>query len=151
MQQAAVFVPWADVEKNPDVYRGKLFVLGGVIVSSRLIESGSLIEAAYVPVDSNGYLLDSNNPGGRFNAFYPKAKGILDPVMYSKGRMITIVAEFVELRQGKIEEMSYTFPHSPTCTLPGHWLPDLSWAEGSMWPEEAQIEDFILKITRRLV
>lgn len=110
MQQAAVFVPWADVEKNPDVYRGKLFVLGGVIVSSRLIENGSLIEAAYVPVDSNGYLLDSNNPGGRFNAFYPKAKGILDPVMYSKGRMITIVAEFVELRQGKIEEMSYTFP-----------------------------------------
>lgn len=52
--------------------------------------------------------------------------------------------------QPVICEMSYTFPHSPTCTLPGHWLPDLSWAEGSMWPEEAQIEDFIQKITRRI-
>lgn len=110
MQQAEHFVPWADVERNPDGYRGKLFVLGGVIVSARLIETGSSIEAMYVPVDSNGYLLDSSNPGGRFNAFYPRAKGILDPALYRKGRTITIVAEFVELRQGKIDEMSYTFP-----------------------------------------
>ena len=147
MQQAAIFVPWADLERGPDAYRGKLFVLGGIIASSRLIETGSLIEAAYVPVDSNGYLLDANNPGGRFSAFYPRAKGILDPLMYRKGRMVTIVAEFVELRQGKIDEMSYNFPFFeiidlylwqelrliPVAPYPYPWYP-YPWYPYPYWP-----------------
>jgi glutathione synthase/RimK-type ligase-like ATP-grasp enzyme len=51
--------------------------------------------------------------------------------------------------QPVICEISYTFPHCPTCNLSGHWLPDLSWASGAMWPEEAQVEDFVRKIKLR--
>lgn len=147
MQKAAILVPWSDMGNNPDAYRAKLYVLGGIIVSSRLTETGSLVEAAYVPVDANGYLLDINNPGGRFMAFYPKAKGILDPLVYRKGRMMTLVAEFVELRQGKIDEMSYTFPFFeivdlylwqearvvPVVPYPYPWYP-YPWHPYPYWP-----------------
>jgi glutathione synthase/RimK-type ligase-like ATP-grasp enzyme len=49
-----------------------------------------------------------------------------------------------------VVEMSYTFPHFITHDCPGHWElqgePDtgeLIWHDGQMWPEEAQIIDFL--------
>jgi glutathione synthase/RimK-type ligase-like ATP-grasp enzyme len=48
-------------------------------------------------------------------------------------------------KKGKpvVTEMSYTYEDWAVEKCPGHWKPDLTWVEGNMWPEEAQIEDFI--------
>lgn len=96
--------------ETPEVFRDKLFVLGGVIVETKLIEQGSEIEALFVPVDRYGYLKDASRYQGRFIALYPKSRGILDPLIYKKGREITIAGEFVESRAGKIDQMEYRFP-----------------------------------------
>ena len=52
-----------------------------------------------------------------------------------------------------VVEMSYTFPHFITHDCPGHWElqgdPDtgeLIWLDGQMWPEEAQIVDFLKRL-----
>lgn len=52
-----------------------------------------------------------------------------------------------------VVEMSYTFPHFITHDCPGHWElqgdPDtgeLIWRDGQMWPEEAQIIDFLKRL-----
>lgn len=60
------------------------------------------------------------------------------------------------LQRGKqqvVVEMSYTFPHFTTHECPGHWelkgdpeTGELVWREGRMWPEEAQILDFIKRL-----
>jgi len=100
----------SQVRENPDRYKGKLFILGGVIVETRFTPEGSRIEALFVPVDSYGYLKDVAYAGGRFIAFYPKAKGLLDPLIYKKGREITLAGEFTELKAGKIDEMEYSYP-----------------------------------------
>jgi len=43
-----------------------------------------------------------------------------------------------------IVEISYTFPqYPPWRDFPGYWKPDLTWVERNMWPEEAQVEDFV--------
>lgn len=42
-----------------------------------------------------------------------------------------------------ITEMSYTYVDWMVEKCPGHWKPDLIWFKGNMWPEEAQVEDFI--------
>ncbi len=110
MREAAKDVPLTEMAKDPQTYQGRLFVLGGVIASCRLTEAGSLIEALYVPVDSNGYLLDSSQAGGRFLALYPKEQGLLDPLIYARGRRVTIAAEFKEVRPGKIDTMAYSYP-----------------------------------------
>jgi glutathione synthase/RimK-type ligase-like ATP-grasp enzyme len=42
-----------------------------------------------------------------------------------------------------ITEMSYTYPHQSYYDCPGHWDDQLTWHPGQMWPEEAQVEDFL--------
>ena len=44
------------ITEDPDMYRGKLFIMGGIIVNTKATEAGSMIEAVYVPVDSMGFL-----------------------------------------------------------------------------------------------
>ena len=97
------------ITEDPDIYRGKLFVMGGKIVNTTATEAGSMIEAVYVPVDTMGFLKNVR-PGSRFLAFYPKDKGFLDPVIYSRNREITLAGEFLEVRPGKIDNMQYTYP-----------------------------------------
>lgn len=96
--------------ETPEAFKDHLFILGGVIVGTKLTEEGSQIEALFVPVDKYGNLEDPARYGGRFLAIYPKSRGLLDPMIYKKGREITIAGDFSEARQAKIDEMSYTYP-----------------------------------------
>jgi outer membrane lipoprotein len=110
MKQGIRDVSLNQISQSPEGYKGKLFILGGMIVETRFVEKGSQIEALSVPVDSFGYLKEKGPVQGRFLAFYPKAKGLLDPAVYKKGREVTLAGEFVEMRQGKIDEMEYLYP-----------------------------------------
>ena len=110
MEQGIREASLSHLREAPDAYKGKLFILGGVIVETRFIANGSQIEALFVPVNTYGYLRDAEHAGGRFLAFYPKTKGLLDPLIYKKGREITLAGEFIELRPGKIDELEYTYP-----------------------------------------
>jgi len=47
-------------------------------------------------------------------------------------------------------EISYTFVSSAVQSCPGHWDSQLNWHEGPMWPEEAQIEDFMAYVSSRV-
>ncbi|MFA5353634.1 MAG: Slp family lipoprotein [Thermodesulfovibrionales bacterium] len=95
---------------DPETYKGRLFVFGGIIVSTKVTEKGSLIEGIYLPVDSQGTPKTERPKDGRFLAFYPKEAGILDPVLYRPRKEVTIAGEFTEVRQGKIDEMQYSYP-----------------------------------------
>lgn len=54
-------------------------------------------------------------------------------------------------RDGKpvICEISYTFVDSAVHDCPGHWDRDLAWHEGKMWPQKAQVADFLVEVERR--
>lgn len=102
--------PFSRLREAPEAYKGKLFILGGLIVETRFVEKGSQIEALGVTVDSLGYLQEPERSQGRFLAVYPRSKGLLDPMIYRKGREVTLAGEFVEARKGKIDEMEYVYP-----------------------------------------
>jgi outer membrane lipoprotein len=95
---------------NPDQYKGRLFIFGGIIVQVRLNDAGSTIEAVEEPVDESGYFLDRGRPEGLFQALLPKNESILDPELYTRGRRVTLAAEFVEMRIGEIEDAQYQYP-----------------------------------------
>jgi len=103
-------VPFSGLRATPDAFQGKLFILGGLIVESRFTEKGSQIEALAVPVDSLGFLQGSERSEGRFIAVNPRSQGLLDPLVYRKGREITIAGTFIEARKGKLDEMEYIYP-----------------------------------------
>jgi outer membrane lipoprotein len=96
--------------ETPEVFKDHLFILGGVIVETKLTEKGSQIEALFIPVNRSGYLKDTSQHQGRFLAVYARSKGILDPLIYKKGREITLAGDFVEVRKKKIDEMEYSYP-----------------------------------------
>ncbi len=111
MREGVRDLPFKELREAPDNYKGKLFILGGLIVNSKLTATGSQIEALYVPVDSSGYLKkEGEHVNGRFLAIYPTTKGLLYPVVYRKGREITLAGEFLEARKGKIDDMEYVYP-----------------------------------------
>jgi outer membrane lipoprotein len=98
------------LRENPEKHKGMLFILGGVIVRTKLTAEGSQIEAIHVPVDGSGYFKESGDSEGRFLAVLAKDGTMLDPEVYHRGRRVTLAAEFVELRQGRIDEMEYEYP-----------------------------------------
>lgn len=64
-----------------------------------------------------------------------------------KGNFSCMAYDFL-FKDGRplICEMSYAFADWAVEACPGHWKSDLTWVPGNMWPEEAQIEDFIKRI-----
>lgn len=99
-----------ELRQNPGAYKGKLFVFGGVIIETRLTEEGSRIEAMHVPVDRYGYFNQEGRSEGRFLAILPNDGRMLDPEAFGRGRRISLAAEFIELRKGRIDEMDYRYP-----------------------------------------
>ncbi len=110
MEMASSDVPLSIMRQDPSPFLGKLYVLGGIIVETKFTDDGSLIEVLYVPVDSRGYLKDLNESNGRFLALFPRESGYLDPLLYRRGREITLSGEFIGLKKGRLDEIEYTYP-----------------------------------------
>ena len=110
MKEGAREFQLGHLTETPEAFKDKLFVLGGVIAETRLVEQGSQIEALFVPVNAYGDLMDLERVQGRFLAVYPRSRGILDPMIYSKGRLVTLAGTFIEARKGKIDELEYLYP-----------------------------------------
>jgi outer membrane lipoprotein len=110
MSAAIRDVPLSDIKQNPEIYKGNLFVIGGIIINTKAAAEGSLIEALYVPVDSRGYLKGIGTSHGRFLALFPKESGFLDPLIFKREREVTIAGEYLGTREGKIDEMQYEYP-----------------------------------------
>jgi len=109
MQRGIYTSRLSEVKQNPVVNKGKLFILGGIVVKTTVKKEGSLVEAIFVPVDSMGYLKGYRAANERFLAIY-RSKEILDPLIYQEKREITLAGEFIEIRKGTIGEMEYDYP-----------------------------------------
>ena len=99
----------SEVRQNPDEAKGRVFILGGVIVNTTATKEGSLIEAIYVPVNSWGYLKSLSASTERFMAIQRGGR-LLDPLIYGNKREITLAGEFIGMREGKIGELEYSYP-----------------------------------------
>jgi len=64
-----------------------------------------------------------------------------------RGRFQSMAYDFL-YRQGEpvICEISYTFLDRAVYACPGHWDRDMRWVAGQLWPEEAQVEDFLTTV-----
>jgi outer membrane lipoprotein len=99
----------SEIKQNPSLNQGQLFIFGGVIARTTATKEGSIIEGIYVPVNSRGYLKNLYGGNGRFLAIY-RGREFLDPLIFSEKREITLAAEFLGTRNGKIGELDYIFP-----------------------------------------
>ncbi|HUJ16965.1 MAG TPA: Slp family lipoprotein [Nitrospirota bacterium] len=96
-----------DVQRDPDHYRGKWLMLGGVIVDIRNTAQGTFIEVLQRPVDRRGRPEETDDTEGRF---IMKSGQYLDPAVYHAGKRISLIGEVVGQEVRPLGEMQYRYP-----------------------------------------
>ncbi|MBF8999912.1 MULTISPECIES: Slp family lipoprotein [Vibrio] len=81
--------------------------LGGVIAGVSNLANKTRLEIVNLPIDKTGRPNLSVEPKGRFIAY---VDGFLDPVSYSKGRLITVIGQTMTAEKGHIGDYKQTFP-----------------------------------------
>ncbi|HEY4485102.1 MAG TPA: Slp family lipoprotein, partial [Nitrospiria bacterium] len=84
-------IEFRQIQADPSGYAGKLVALGGQILILEEQEEGTLMELLQLPINSSGVPeTDAALSQGRFMLMEAHR---LDPVIYQRGRMITVVGE----------------------------------------------------------
>ncbi len=102
-------ITYADLNKDPEGYKGKWVMFGGTIVALRTERDGrAYLEILQKPVDSEGRpYYRSDESGGRFLAV---SNEFLDPAIFQRGRSITVVGEVVGQSVKPLQGITYRYP-----------------------------------------
>lgn len=100
-------VPFSIVKNNPDRYKNVSLLWGGRIVNCSNTKEGTTIEVLHLPLDREGYPQETDASEGRFIVL---SKNFLDCAIYTRPRALTVAGRFIGLKEGKIDEMPYSFP-----------------------------------------
>ncbi|WP_084605164.1 Slp family lipoprotein [Desulfonatronum thioautotrophicum] len=122
MGQADQALSFAELRHNPHAHKGRIVVLGGVIIQAHVVDQGTLLEIYQTRTNRRGEPIDLDRSQGRFLAF---SKEFLDPAIYRQGRRITIAGRVEGDMTGDIGDVAYRYPH-------------LAILERRLWPELPQ-------------
>lgn len=100
-------VSFGEVVKDPFMYEGSLFIWGGVIVKTKITESGSMMEVRQAPLDAYGNIRNPDVSQGRFLV---RADKHLDPLIFEDGREVTVAGVLTGTAKGHIGDAEYVFP-----------------------------------------
>ena len=95
------------VRQNIDAYILHRIRWGGVIASVINEKESTVLEIVEHPLNKQGRPLETDQTQGRFLA---RLNGFLDPVVYAKGREITIVGTIKKQTKRLINQFEYTYP-----------------------------------------
>jgi len=106
-EEAGKAPPFTEILKAPEGYTGTTVIWGGVIVETDNRQDGTRLIVIRTALDSSQRPVEQDLSEGRFIAFYKES---LDPVVYSKGREITLAGEITGSEESQIGEMRYRYP-----------------------------------------
>jgi len=95
------------VKAAPENYIGKTIMLGGRIAKVTNSVDGSYLEIVQFDLTSSSFPVDTFLSYGRFLAI---SDSFLDPMIFSRGALITLVGEIKGKRNQWLENMDYTYP-----------------------------------------
>ena len=101
---------YGEVKENPDMYRGKLMLAGGKVLSAKRLKEGTRIEVLQIPLSSD--LVPEEGPEtsmGRFIAM-DFEEHIVNPAVLEDIRLITVVGEVVGSTRIKIDDIDTQVP-----------------------------------------
>lgn len=97
----------AEVRTDPARFKNSEVRWGGMITGVENQPSQTLIEVVGQELSSDGRPLKESSSSGRFIASFP---GFVDPLVYSSGRMLTVVGALAGETTRPIGEYPYSFP-----------------------------------------
>jgi len=99
-------VSFPALREDPDKHKGALVMLGGMIVDSKNLKEGTIIEVLQKPLDNEARPLNTDATDGRFIVTSDK---FLDAAVYHPGRLITIIGEVVGRKTQPLGELEYQY------------------------------------------
>lgn len=100
-------ISYLDVKKNAYNFEGKVVRWGGEITKVVNLKDRTMIEVVNLPLSAYAKPKKENESQGRFKLYYD---GLLDPVIYQEGKMLTVVGTVKGIEEGKIGEHEYLYP-----------------------------------------
>jgi len=100
-------ITFKEVLENPEAYKGKVVIWGGVIIGAKNLKEGTLIEILQKPADMERRPKDVDESDGRFLALY---EGYLDVAIYNREREVTVAGEIKGKRILPLGEIKYIYP-----------------------------------------
>lgn len=107
LREANLSIPFQELQKNPDVYAGKVVILGGRIISATAKKQETWVEVLQQPLDRQYRPENRDVSHGRFLIVF---QGFLDPAIYAPHRLITVAGEVTGKKVLPIKEIQYTYP-----------------------------------------
>jgi outer membrane lipoprotein len=93
--------------KDPDAYKGRTVMLGGVIVNSVNAPEGTYMEVVQLPLDYRGRPRPYEDSSGRFLVLHGD---YLETAIYSRGRLVTVAGVVRGRSVRPLGETEYAYP-----------------------------------------
>jgi outer membrane lipoprotein len=106
-QESYEKIPFLEIARSPDGYRGKVVKLGGVIIATENREDETVLEILEKPLNWRGRPKPGDESGGRFMVVFEK---FLDEAIYRPNRPVTVVGEVMGMKAGTVGERAYNYP-----------------------------------------
>jgi outer membrane lipoprotein len=107
MQEVKKDVPFTDVIKAPDAFKGITVAWGGVVIETVVQADDTLVIVRQTDLDFQKRPINLDTSAGRFII---RHKGFLDPAIYSKDREVTAVGKIAGKEERPIGDYRYVYP-----------------------------------------
>jgi outer membrane lipoprotein len=144
LREATPAVSLPDVQKDPDLYKGKVVIWGGIILETLNREKETVIKVIQTDLDFQKRPINVDKSLGRFIVRY---KGFLDPYIFDKGREVTVAGIIIGKEEQTIGEILYVYPVVDSQGVhlweksreimyddPWFWGPPYPWGYPHPWP-----------------
>ena len=144
-REAEASAPFAEIQKDPDKFKGSVVVWGGMIIETVNRQDATSIRVMQTALDFQKRPADLDRSEGRFIIVVDR---FLDPDLFKKGREVTVGGEIVGRETHPIGEVRYIYPvvrarelkhreqrepSTPTCNDPWYWGPPYPWRPWGPW------------------
>ncbi len=107
LQQVDKSISFEALQQNPDLYRGKMVLLGGDIIEAKNEPSRTVFVVLARTLDSRNRPLEKYGSKGRFIFYQP---GFLDPAIYRPDRKISVAGVVVGQEVRPLGDITYKYP-----------------------------------------
>jgi outer membrane lipoprotein len=98
---------FSELQKTPDVYKDEIIMLGGKILETSVSSTLSQLTVLQLELDNNGRPVNLDQSHGRFLV---QSKELLDPAIYQKGILLTLVGKLKGSEVRAIGGFDYVYP-----------------------------------------
>jgi len=100
--------PFSELQKAPGEHIGDVVLLGGKIIENQTLPAGSELVMLHIPTGSQGRpKKDDDHSQGRYLI---RSDQFLDPAIYEKGTVLTVVGKLVGTEPRSIGGLDYIYP-----------------------------------------